>query len=179
MKRCGIILILAVFLGGCNNKVVVEENPLPIVSKEINYGEQMPQIEALAAISFKPKRLSGDKSPFSIRKETAILNKTNKPSEIIELGYGGHGHSITLIVENETELNKDIALEWDNSLKYEEILLENGENALYGEGEHSHHILWAENGLSYFMALRYKGGVSPAPERYSKLEVIGIVNNLE
>ncbi|TYS58977.1 hypothetical protein FZC74_09520 [Sutcliffiella horikoshii] len=57
MKRCGIILILAVFLGGCNNKVVVEENPLPIVSEEVNYGEQMPQIEALAAISFKPKRL--------------------------------------------------------------------------------------------------------------------------
>ncbi|QOR64833.1 hypothetical protein IM538_13315 [Cytobacillus suaedae] len=84
-----------------------------------------------------------------------------------------------MIVENITELNKEMALDWDASMKYEEITIENGEVALYGEGEDSHHILWVEGGLSYFMTLRYKESVSPTPERFSKSEVIEVVNNLE
>lgn len=182
MVRYGFILVLAVFLVGCNNEVIVKEKPLPdeeSVSEEVNYGEQMPLEKALAAISFDPKQLSEGNVPFTVKKETAILNKTGKPSEIIELGYGGHGHSITLFVENSEDLNKGIASDWDASMEYEEITLENGETALYAENEHSHHVLWVEDGLSYFMTLSYKSRVSPKPERFSKSEVIELVDNLE
>lgn len=48
----------------------------------------MLQEKALAAISFKPRQLSKDDSPFPIRKKSAVLRKSDKPSEIIELDMG-------------------------------------------------------------------------------------------
>lgn len=181
MNKYGYIFISAVFLLGCNYGSIEEQSHQfkeENITEGIRYGEQIPQEKALEALTFNPKQLSEDSSPFPIKKKFAILTKTEKPSEIIELGYGGYGHGINIIVENTTELNKEMALEWEPSMKYEKITLENGESALYGEGKNSHQILWVEDGLSYFMNLIYKERISPTPERFSKTEIIKIVNSL-
>ncbi|MRH43519.1 hypothetical protein GH741_12600 [Aquibacillus halophilus] len=182
MKKIWCFLTLTILLVGCNNEVTEEQTTQPNegnISEDIKYGEHMSMEKALSAVSFVPKQISKDNSPFPIKKTGASLNKTDKPSEIIELGYGGYGHSITLIVENTQELKEDTALDWDASMQYEEIALEKSKTALYAEGENSHHILWVEDGLSYFMNLSYKIRISPKPVRFSKTEIIEIVNNLE
>lgn len=174
--RYVLVTLLILMVIACEH---IEETSKEQQSVHVKYGEQTKLEEALSAVSFTPKKMNEEKAPFKIRKKVGKVIKTDQPSEILELGYGGYGHSITLVVESSKELMKDTSQEWDNSMRFEEITLENGITALYAESENAHHLLWIESELSYFMNLNYKRGVSPKPERFSKQEVIEIVNNME
>lgn len=176
LKRLGLILILAILLVGCNNKVTEEQTPQieeDGISEDIKYGEQMSMEKALSAVSFVPKQISKDNSPFPIKKTIGKIDKTDKPSEIIELGYGGLDKSITLLVENTKELKQD------SSLEYEEITLLNGQIAYYAEDEYIQYITWIDNDLSYLMTFHYKGLPIKEAKGFSTEDIIKIINKLE
>ncbi|MDL4839701.1 hypothetical protein [Aquibacillus rhizosphaerae] len=144
IERYRFFLVLAIMLVGCKNEKVIEE-------QKITYGEQIPQEEALSVISFVPKQINEDSSSFPIKKKSAIHNKTDKRSEIIELRYGGVECNILLEVENTKKLKRN------NSLDFEEINLMDGENAYYAEDQYIQYIAWIDNELSYLMSFHYKG----------------------
>ncbi|ADU32185.1 hypothetical protein [Evansella cellulosilytica] len=166
MKIYKIITVLTIMLVGCNNEKGVEE-------QKLTYGEQIPQEEALSVISFVPKQINEDNSPFPIKKKSAILNKTDKQSEIIELRYGGVECNILLEVENTKNLKRN------NSLDFEEMDLLNGENAYYAEDQYTQYISWVDNELSYLMSFHYKGNPLNKADVFLEEDILEIIDQME
>lgn len=168
--------MLAILLVGCNNEVTEEQTPQPkeeSSSEEIKYGEQISQEDALAAISFIPKQISKSKEPFPIKKRSAILHKSDKPTEIIELSYGGVEYNILLKVENTEELKQD------TSLDTEKLNLLQGKKAYYAEDQYIQYIAWIDNELSYLMSFHYKGNLLNKADVFSKEDILEIIDKME
>ncbi|WP_409250697.1 hypothetical protein V1502_11015 [Bacillus sp. SCS-153A] len=176
MKKLMLFLITSYLLSGCLQEDlpdVIEVTTVEQTYEELSKAEQTPLSEALEKVSFVPKKINEETLPFTVKKRIGKVMETEENSEMIHLGYGGFNHRIDLIVENTVETKKE------PSLDYKEILLDNGRTALYAEDENTHYVTWFEKRINYLLVLHYKTGTGETPERYTKEEVIKIVNELE
>ncbi|RIW28956.1 hypothetical protein D3H55_20540 [Bacillus salacetis] len=173
-------ILIAGFLSGCSQSDsygeltdYIEETRVEDTFKELRDAKEMPISDALKELAFEPKQINVAKLPFKVEEKTVRVTQTKDNSQMIEFNYTGPEHELVFIAENSVEFKED------SSIKYEEIHIDKGRIALFGEGGQSQDVTWIEGDKSYLLRINYLETEGVTPEKLSKEEVTKMVDELQ
>jgi hypothetical protein len=179
LRKFTLWFVAAAILSGCSHSEdygeltdYIEVSPVEDTYDALQNQEEMSIQDALKEISFDHKRINEETLPFDVKEKSARVTGTKENSRLIEMAYEGIGHTLVFYVENNVKFKQD------PSLEYEEVVLEDGRIAMYAEDGNSHDITWVEGDVNYLMHLSYKEEAAETPERFSKEDVVQLVDGL-